>query len=53
MPDFAVAGARWLINAGAGFKPDQAAALLVKLDPDLEHINQLKLQLVEVAAARA
>lgn len=53
MPDFAVADARWLINAGAGFKPDQAAALVGKLDLAPEHINQLKLQLVEVAAAQA
>ncbi len=53
MGDFDVTDTGRLVHAGAGLDPDLADAFVVELDPALEHIEQLHLQVVSVPAAAA
>ena len=52
MPQFPVADARRLVHTRTRFQPNRALPFVFKLDPALEHIDQLKLGDMQMRLAR-
>ena len=51
MPDLAVAYRRRLVHTRARLQPSQAMTLVLKFNPPLEHIDELKVGTVQVRLA--